>query len=112
MSDISECIDISPSRLAQVAACEKKKLRDTVTDISALHMSLQEMDGRSPSPRSSFKHAGHDQEKEGYAVIKGLPSSSKLADITNDLAEIGFQIDSCTQLTSINVPKNPSPIFL
>ncbi|GFT45796.1 hypothetical protein TNCV_1781371 [Trichonephila clavipes] len=48
-----ECMDISPSRLAQVATCEK--LRDTVTGISALHMSLQEMDGRSPSPRSSFK---------------------------------------------------------
>ncbi|GFU33075.1 hypothetical protein TNCV_4156321 [Trichonephila clavipes] len=46
------------------------------------------------------------------AVIKGLPSSSKIADITNDLAEIGFQIDSCTQLLFLNEPKNPSPIFL
>ncbi|GFT85447.1 hypothetical protein TNCV_497911 [Trichonephila clavipes] len=53
MSDTSERMDISPSRLAQVSTCEK--LRDTVTGISALHMSLQEMDGRSASPRSSFK---------------------------------------------------------
>ncbi|GFW61160.1 hypothetical protein TNCV_433841 [Trichonephila clavipes] len=53
MSDTSERMDISLSRLAQVAACEK--LRDTVTGISALHMSLQGMNGRSPSPRSSFK---------------------------------------------------------
>ncbi|GFY09357.1 hypothetical protein TNCV_1941671 [Trichonephila clavipes] len=53
MNDTSERMDISPSRLAQVAA--REKLRDTVTGISALHMSLQEMDGRSHSPRSSFK---------------------------------------------------------
>ncbi|GFW59498.1 hypothetical protein TNCV_3221521 [Trichonephila clavipes] len=53
MSDTSERMDISPSRLAQVAACEK--LRDTITGISALHMSLQGMDGRSSSPRNSFK---------------------------------------------------------
>ncbi|GFW74324.1 hypothetical protein TNCV_3438771 [Trichonephila clavipes] len=53
MSDTSERMDISPSRLAQVANCEK--LRDTVTGISSLHMSLQGMDGRLPSPRSSFK---------------------------------------------------------
>ncbi|GFU35496.1 hypothetical protein TNCV_564061 [Trichonephila clavipes] len=39
-------------RQAQVAACEK--LRDTVTGISALHKSLHEKDGRSPSPRNSF----------------------------------------------------------
>ncbi|GFV41565.1 uncharacterized protein TNCV_3627171 [Trichonephila clavipes] len=70
MSDTSERMDISPSRLAQVAACEN--LRDTVTGISALHMSLQEMDGRSPSPRSSFKEMylsntqDHHQEKGGY----------------------------------------------
>ncbi|GFW58136.1 uncharacterized protein TNCV_2742801 [Trichonephila clavipes] len=44
------------------------------------------------------------------AVIKSLPSSSKIADITNDLAEIGFQIDSCTQLISERTKKIP-PIF-
>ncbi|GFW58624.1 hypothetical protein TNCV_1579561 [Trichonephila clavipes] len=53
MSDTSEQMDISPSKFFQVAACDK--LRDTVTGISALYMSLQEMNGRSPSPRSSFK---------------------------------------------------------
>ncbi|GFT45794.1 nucleic-acid-binding protein from transposon X-element [Trichonephila clavipes] len=45
------------------------------------------------------------------AIIKGLPSSSKLADITNDLAEIGFKIDSCTQLTSKRTEKS-LPYFL
>ncbi|GFW91470.1 uncharacterized protein TNCV_3376351 [Trichonephila clavipes] len=45
-------MEFSPTRLAQVAACEK--LRDTVTGISALHKSLYEMDGRSPSPKNSF----------------------------------------------------------
>ncbi|GFW04172.1 hypothetical protein TNCV_2669371 [Trichonephila clavipes] len=45
------------------------------------------------------------------AVIKDLPSSSKIADITNDLAEIGFQIDSCTQLTSKRTKKS-LPYFL
>ncbi|GFU09796.1 nucleic-acid-binding protein from transposon X-element [Trichonephila clavipes] len=50
MSDFSENMEVSPTRQAQVAACEK--LRDTVTGISALHMSLH--DGRSHSPQSSF----------------------------------------------------------
>ncbi|GFT77720.1 nucleic-acid-binding protein from transposon X-element [Trichonephila clavipes] len=45
------------------------------------------------------------------AVIKGLPSSSKIADITNELAEIGFKIDSCTQLTSKRTKKS-LPYFL
>ncbi|GFV36946.1 hypothetical protein TNCV_4545341 [Trichonephila clavipes] len=53
MSDTSEQMEFSPTKFAQVAACEK--LRDTVTGISALHKSLQEMDGRSPSPRNSYK---------------------------------------------------------
>ncbi|GFV52154.1 hypothetical protein TNCV_5070751 [Trichonephila clavipes] len=44
------------------------------------------------------------------AVIKGLPCSSNINGITNDLAEGGFQILSCTQLTSKRT-KNPSPIF-
>ncbi|GFX62221.1 hypothetical protein TNCV_3305951 [Trichonephila clavipes] len=45
------------------------------------------------------------------AVIKGLPSSSKITDITNDLAEIGFKIYSCTQLTSKRTKKS-LPYFL
>ncbi|GFU39134.1 hypothetical protein TNCV_4958671 [Trichonephila clavipes] len=44
-------MEVSPTRQAQVAACEK--LRDTVTGISALHMSLH--DGRSFSLQNSFK---------------------------------------------------------
>ncbi|GFS68272.1 hypothetical protein TNCV_5028711 [Trichonephila clavipes] len=51
MSDFSENMEVSPTRQAQVAFCEK--LRDTVTDISALHMSLN--DGRSFNPQNSFK---------------------------------------------------------
>ncbi|GFW42588.1 nucleic-acid-binding protein from transposon X-element [Trichonephila clavipes] len=221
MSDTSEQMEFSPTKFEQVAACEK--LIDTVTGISALHKSLHEMDGRSPSPRNSYKdlylsstqarrkeelhpidsnnsfsdleqdvehppsneklttevvtpkktlphpimlkikdnfrqqikcisekfpnlrnriandvvkmfsndHEEYrtlihflesDKEFEFYvikrqnikpikAVIKGLPSSSKIADITNDLAEIGFKIDSCTQLTSKRT-KNSLPYFL
>ncbi|GFY27678.1 hypothetical protein TNCV_241461 [Trichonephila clavipes] len=51
MRDFSENMEVSPMRQAQVATCEK--LRDTVTGISALHMSLH--DGRSSSPQNSFK---------------------------------------------------------
>ncbi|GFY32300.1 hypothetical protein TNCV_3558081 [Trichonephila clavipes] len=51
MSDFSENMEVSPTRQTQVAACEK--LRDTVTGISALHMSFH--DGRSFSPQNSFK---------------------------------------------------------
>ncbi|GFX35646.1 hypothetical protein TNCV_4469871 [Trichonephila clavipes] len=53
MSDFSDCMDFSPSRHLQVAACEK--LTDTVTGISALHQSLQEKESlRSPGPRNSY----------------------------------------------------------
>ncbi|GFW09351.1 hypothetical protein TNCV_2066101 [Trichonephila clavipes] len=45
------------------------------------------------------------------AVIKGLPSSSKINDITNDLADVGFQTESCTQLTSKRT-KKPLSYFL
>ncbi|GFX40328.1 hypothetical protein TNCV_4319611 [Trichonephila clavipes] len=34
------------------------------------------------------------KEKPIKAVIKGLPSSSKIEDITNDLADEGYQIES------------------
>ncbi|GFT34191.1 integrase catalytic domain-containing protein [Trichonephila clavipes] len=53
MSDSSDDMEFSPTNIEQAAACEK--LRDTVTGISALHLSIQGMDGRSPSPRNSFK---------------------------------------------------------
>ncbi|GFU45079.1 hypothetical protein TNCV_4235601 [Trichonephila clavipes] len=214
MSDTSEQMEFSPTKFEQVASCEK--FRDTVTGISALHKSLHEMDGRSPSPRNSYKdlylsatqamirrkeelsrilstqhplsnekevttevvtpkktllhpimlkikdnfreqikcisekfpnlrnriandvvkmfsndHEEYrtlihflesDKEFEFYvikrqnvkpikAVIKGLPSSSKIVDITNDLAEIEFKIDSCTQLTSKRTKKS-LPYFL
>ncbi|GFU08804.1 hypothetical protein TNCV_991491 [Trichonephila clavipes] len=50
MSNSSEIMEVSPTRQAQVAACEK--LRDTKTGISALHLSLH--DGHSPGPQNSF----------------------------------------------------------
>ncbi|GFX33317.1 uncharacterized protein TNCV_811791 [Trichonephila clavipes] len=52
MSDYSDNMEFSPTRPTQVATCEK--LRDTVTGISTLHMSLHEFTGRSPSPKNSF----------------------------------------------------------
>ncbi|GFX50339.1 uncharacterized protein TNCV_338741 [Trichonephila clavipes] len=45
------------------------------------------------------------------AVIKGLPSSSKINDITNDSADVGFQIERCTQLISKGTKKH-LPYFL
>ncbi|GFT20537.1 hypothetical protein TNCV_2183751 [Trichonephila clavipes] len=53
MSDSSDNMEFSPTKFDQVSACEK--LRDTVTGISALHLSIHGMDGRSPNPRNSFK---------------------------------------------------------
>ncbi|GFU80953.1 nucleic-acid-binding protein from transposon X-element [Trichonephila clavipes] len=51
------------------------------------------------------------KDKPIKAVIKGLPNSSKTDDITSDLADVGFKIESCTQLTSKRT-KKPLPIFL
>ncbi|GFS56183.1 nucleic-acid-binding protein from transposon X-element [Trichonephila clavipes] len=50
-------------------------------------------------------------EKPIKAVIRGLPSSSKIVDITKDLAEKGFIIDSCKQLISKRT-KRELPYFL
>ncbi|GFT59502.1 nucleic-acid-binding protein from transposon X-element [Trichonephila clavipes] len=223
MSDSSDNMEFSPTKFNQISACEK--LRDTVTGISTLHKSIYGMDGRSPSPRNSFKDlyisstqamirrkeemdpietnnsfsdleqdvehppsiekvttevvtpkippphpimlkikknfreqikcisekfpnlrnrivndvvkmfsTDHEEyrnlkhflemdkdfefyilkrqkEKPIKAVIKGLPNSSLINDITNDLKLIGFIIDSCTQLIS-NRTKKSLPYFL
>ncbi|GFU90982.1 hypothetical protein TNCV_4923131 [Trichonephila clavipes] len=53
MGDSSDHMEFSPTKFDQVSACEK--LRGTVTGISTLHKSIYGMDGRSPSPRNSFK---------------------------------------------------------
>ncbi|GFW10297.1 uncharacterized protein TNCV_5096481, partial [Trichonephila clavipes] len=50
------------------------------------------------------------KDKPIKAVIKGLPNSALITDITNDLKLIGFNIDSCTQLISKRTKKIP-PIF-
>ncbi|GFV68382.1 hypothetical protein TNCV_3128381 [Trichonephila clavipes] len=52
-----------------------------------------------------------DKKKPIKAVIKGLPSSSKITDITSDLADEGYQIESCTQLFSKRRKKS-LPFFL
>ncbi|GFW72880.1 hypothetical protein TNCV_830071 [Trichonephila clavipes] len=83
MSDTSEQMEFSPTKLAQVAACEK--FRDSVTGISALHKSLHEMDGRSPSPRNSYKdlylsstQALIRRKKELVSELKTLPPCTRL----------------------------------
>ncbi|GFV08301.1 hypothetical protein TNCV_327351 [Trichonephila clavipes] len=84
MSDTSERMDISPSRLVQVATCEK--LRDTVTGISALHKSLHEVDGRSPSPRNSYTELYRTntqatmirRKEEMVSELKTLPPCTRL----------------------------------
>ncbi|GFS69265.1 hypothetical protein TNCV_4010891 [Trichonephila clavipes] len=83
MSDTSEGMEFSPTRLAQVAVCEK--LRDTVTGISALHKSLHEMDGRSPSLRNSHKelylsstHAMIRRKEKMVSELKTLPPCTRL----------------------------------
>ncbi|GFS84296.1 hypothetical protein TNCV_4605221 [Trichonephila clavipes] len=53
MSDSSDNMEFSLTKFDQVSACEK--LRDTVSGILALHLSIHGMDGRSASPRNSFK---------------------------------------------------------
>ncbi|GFU69301.1 hypothetical protein TNCV_3209651 [Trichonephila clavipes] len=49
-------------------------------------------------------------DKPIKAVIKCHPSSSKIEDITKDLADEGFIIDSCTQLISKRI-KKITPLF-
>ncbi|GFX30024.1 nucleic-acid-binding protein from transposon X-element [Trichonephila clavipes] len=51
------------------------------------------------------------KDKPIKAVIKGLPNSALITDITNDLKLIGFNIDSCTQLISKRTKKS-LPYFL
>ncbi|GFW54057.1 nucleic-acid-binding protein from transposon X-element [Trichonephila clavipes] len=69
MSESSDYMELSPSKFDQVSACAK--LRDTVTGISALHLSIHGMDGRSPSPEihswtCTFPaNRPPDQEKRG-----------------------------------------------
>ncbi|GFV35606.1 hypothetical protein TNCV_3473771 [Trichonephila clavipes] len=51
ISDISDFMDLSPTRQSKVAACEK--LRDTVHSISAMHSSISE-GARTPTKKNSF----------------------------------------------------------
>ncbi|GFU96826.1 uncharacterized protein TNCV_5093001 [Trichonephila clavipes] len=83
MSDTSEQMEFSSTKLAQVAACEK--LRDTVTGTSALQKSLHEMNGRSPSPRNSYKdlYLSSTQtmirrKQEFVSELKTLPLCTRL----------------------------------
>ncbi|GFW39283.1 uncharacterized protein TNCV_1832691 [Trichonephila clavipes] len=78
MSESSDYMELSPTKFDQVSACEK--LRDTVTGISALHLSIHGMDGRSPSPGNSFmdmyisgKQAMIRRKEEMVSELKTLP---------------------------------------
>ncbi|GFX47473.1 uncharacterized protein TNCV_618321 [Trichonephila clavipes] len=78
-------MEVSPTRQAQVAACEK--LRDTVTGISALHMSLH--DGRSSSPLNSFK--------ELY-----LTSTQAMIKRKEEMVKVGYLVRVITQCFNCN----------
>ncbi|GFT23774.1 hypothetical protein TNCV_3512211 [Trichonephila clavipes] len=77
MSESSDYMELSPTKFDQVSVCEK--LRDTVTGISALHLSIHGMDGRSPSPGNSFMDmyiSGKQamiRRKEMVSELKTLP---------------------------------------
>ncbi|GFU44882.1 nucleic-acid-binding protein from transposon X-element [Trichonephila clavipes] len=78
MSESSDYMELSQSKFDQVSACEK--LRDTVTGISALHLSIHGMDGRSPSPGNSFmdmyisgKQAMIRRKEEMVSELQTLP---------------------------------------
>ncbi|GFS49098.1 hypothetical protein TNCV_2409751 [Trichonephila clavipes] len=78
MSESSDNMEFSPTKYAQVSACEK--LRDTVTGISALHSSIHGMDGRSPSPGHSFMYLYYTstqamirRKEEMVSELKTLP---------------------------------------
>ncbi|GFW50126.1 hypothetical protein TNCV_4695441 [Trichonephila clavipes] len=79
----------APTRQAQVAAC--KRLRDTVTGISALHISLH--DGRSHSPQSSFAELywmstqAMIKRKEEMATATTTSSATRIIRSTNNTIE-------------------------
>ncbi|GFT37714.1 hypothetical protein TNCV_3098001 [Trichonephila clavipes] len=82
MSDSSDHMEFSPTKFDQVSACEK--LRDTITGISTLQKSIYGMDGRSPSPRNSFKdlylsstHAMIRRKEEMVSELKTLPPCTR-----------------------------------
>ncbi|GFT25391.1 hypothetical protein TNCV_182201 [Trichonephila clavipes] len=82
MSDSSDDMEFSPTKFDQVSACEK--LRDTVTGISTLHKSIYGIDGRSPSPRNSFKdlylsstQAMIRRKEEMVSELKTLPPCTR-----------------------------------
>ncbi|GFT55894.1 nucleic-acid-binding protein from transposon X-element [Trichonephila clavipes] len=111
MSDFSENMEVSPTRQAQVAACEK--LRDTVTGISALHLSLQ--DGRSPNPQNSFTEL---YRMSTQAMIKRkeemdpIVTSNNFSDLEQD---VEHPLPTTNQVTAEVVTpkiKLPHPIML
>ncbi|GFX83976.1 uncharacterized protein TNCV_3018241, partial [Trichonephila clavipes] len=78
MSESSDYMELSPSKFDQVSACAK--LRDTVTGISALHLSIHGMDGRSPSPGNSFMDmyiSGKQAMIRRKAEMKGKDSTEE-----------------------------------
>ncbi|GFU53764.1 hypothetical protein TNCV_618071 [Trichonephila clavipes] len=81
MSDSSDQMVFSPTNFEQSCRLRETK-RYTVKGISALHMSIHGMDGRSPSPRNSFKdlylstQAMIRRKEEMIPVVKIIRQSS------------------------------------
>ncbi|GFT69040.1 hypothetical protein TNCV_2175011 [Trichonephila clavipes] len=106
MSVFCENMEVSPTRQAQVAACEK--LRDTVTGISALHLSLQEssLHLSLPSPQNSFTElyrmstqAMIMRKEEMVSELKTLPPCTR-----NDCNEHKIPTTSVVEENNLNVP--------
>ncbi|GFV06361.1 hypothetical protein TNCV_1073421 [Trichonephila clavipes] len=133
MSESSDYMELSPSKFDQVSACAK--LRDTVTGISALHLSIHGMDGRSPSPRKffhghvHFRQTGHDQEKRGDGFCGRLclpqettrpvsPLPSEPVTVNNSFSDLESENDKDQVAPEENnetappKPKPPPPIHL
>ncbi|GFT68228.1 uncharacterized protein TNCV_4092701 [Trichonephila clavipes] len=127
-SDSSDHMEFSPTKFKKVSACEK--LRDIYRYRYLNPSQVDLRDGRTFTQPQEFlhrlvhiEHTGHDQEEmaksdkdfEFYilkrqkdkpikAVIKGLPNSSKINDITNDLKVKveGYLVRGITQCFNCN----------
>ncbi|GFS66865.1 uncharacterized protein TNCV_230471 [Trichonephila clavipes] len=84
-------MEFSPTRLAQVAA--REKLRDTVTGISALHKSLHEMDGRSPSPRNSYKELYLSNTQTMIRRKEEMRRNQESTDFVYDLLKLNKKLE-------------------
>ncbi|GFT39570.1 hypothetical protein TNCV_1862031 [Trichonephila clavipes] len=132
MSDFSDSMDFSPS--TSPSSCLRKAQRYFHREqIKFLYEKFPNIRNKTSGDvikiytndfeeyRSLIQAMVADKEFELYVinpkldkpikvVIKGLPISSKIEDIKNDLEEEGYVIESCTQLISKRTT-NPLPFF-